>query len=256
MSTDTSKTASAQTPSSGSSPGVSIVLPTFNERENIVILVQRLLDILANEEPEIIVVDDGSPDGTASVVRELSATDPRVRLIERAGKAGLSGAVMAGAASALAPWVGVMDADLSHDPEELPSMLALARRGNDVVIGSRYVSGSRFVGQPLVRRIISRLMNTFARAIFLLRTQDVLTGYAVCNREVLTGMPTRHSAGGFKWLIELLATGKDLRVAEWPILFRDRRAGSSKATAREALTFLVLCARLAVWRTRRLVRLA
>jgi dolichol-phosphate mannosyltransferase len=231
-------------------PLVSVVIPTYNEAENIVVLAPRVLAALARTPAEVLVVDDGSPDGTAEAVDALAAVDPRVRLVRRQRKAGLSGAVLAGAAQARGRYVAVMDADLSHDPEELPAMLARAQEGFDVVVGSRYVPGSAFLHQPLTRRVISRVMNQGARVALGLRTRDVLTGYALCTREALTGMPTRHSAGGFKWLVELLATRRELRVAEWPIVFRERQAGLSKATAREAFTFAVLCLRLMGWRLR------
>lgn len=229
-------------------PVLSVVIPTFNERENIVVLVPRVLSALAGTPVEVLVVDDASPDGTAAAVDALTADDPRVRLVRRERKDGLSGAVFAGVAHARGAYVAVMDADLSHDPEELPAMLARAQEGFDVVVGSRYVPGAAFLHQPLSRRLISQVMNRGARLLLGLRTRDVLTGFALCSREALASMPTHHSASGFKWLVELLSTQRRLRVAEWPIVFRERQAGLSKATAREALTFAVLCARLMAWR--------
>ena len=98
---------------------------------------------------------------------------------------------------------------------------------------------------------MSVLLNTGARLVLQLRPNDVLTGYVLCRRELLTTMPTRYSAGGFKWLIELLATQRGIRVHEWPIRFRDREQGSSKANLQEVLTFAILCARLTAWRIRR-----
>ncbi|MEK9658554.1 MAG: polyprenol monophosphomannose synthase [Chloroflexota bacterium] len=231
-------------------PLVSVVIPTYNEAENIAMLAPRVLAALGETHAEVLVVDDASPDGTAGVVEALEAVDPRVRLVRRELKSGLSGAVFAGATQARGRYVAVMDADLSHDPEELPSMLACAQEGFDVVVGSRYVPGSAFLHQPLTRRVISRVMNQGARMLLGLRTRDVLTGYALCTREALAGMPTHHSAGGFKWLVELLATRRGLRVCEWPIVFQERQAGLSKATAREALTFTLLCLRLVPWRLR------
>ena len=133
-----------------SEPLLSVILPTYNERENVSVLVPRVLDILRNVPCEVIVVDDSSPDGTADTVREMGASDSRIRLLERPGKAGLASAVFAGAAEAQGRLVAVMDADLSHDPEVLPEMLARAEDGYDVVIGSRYVQGGAFAHQPLV----------------------------------------------------------------------------------------------------------
>lgn len=238
-------------PASAGNPQLSVVLPTYNEAGNVAALIDGIRGAMGGTSIEIIVIDDGSPDGTPAIVRELAAADPRVRLIERAGKQGLSSAVFAGADAANGSYVAVMDADLSHDPEELPDMLAKATQGYDVVIGSRFVRGSANQGQPLVRRAMSVLLNTGARLVLQLRPNDVLTGYVLCRRELLTTMPTRYSASGFKWLIELLATQRGIRVHEWPIRFRDREQGSSKANLQEVLTFAILCARLTAWRIRR-----
>ena len=232
-------------------PLLSVILPTYNERENIRVLAPQVLDILRGVPCEVIVVDDGSPDGTGDVVREMGASDDRVRLVERAGKAGLSSAVFAGAAAARGRFVAVMDSDLSHDPEELPEMLAKAEDGCDVVIGSRFVMGGGFVGQPMTRRLISLALNLGVRILLLLPQRDVLTGYALCRREVITEMPTRYSSRGFKWLLEALATQRGLRVCEWPMMFHNRRAGSSKAGMKEALALAELCARIVAWRARR-----
>jgi dolichol-phosphate mannosyltransferase len=232
-------------------PTLSIVVPTYDEAGNVAALIDGIRDAMGGTSIEIIVVDDGSPDGTPAIVRGLAVADPRVRLIERAGKQGLAGAVFAGADAARGRYVAIMDADLSHDPEELPDMLAKAVEGYGVVIGSRFVRGSANIGQPLVRRIMSVLLNTGARLVLQLSPNDVLTGYVLCRRELLTAMPTRYSAGGFKWLIELLATRRGIRVHEWPIRFRDREHGASKASLQEILTFAILCARITAWRIRR-----
>ena len=232
-------------------PLLSVILPTYNERENVSVLVPRLLDILRDVPCEVIVVDDGSPDGTAGTVREMGASDARVRLVERSGKAGLASAVFAGAAEARGRLVAVMDADLSHDPDLLPEMLARAEDGCDVVIGSRYVRGGSFANQPLARRLISRVLNTGVRVMLMLPQHDVLTGYALCRRDLLTQMPTRYSSRGFKWLLELLTVYGGLQVDESPIVFQNRYAGVSKADAREALALAVLCLRLGPRRLRR-----
>ena len=229
-------------------PLISVLLPTYNERENIAALLPAILNALWSAPCEVIVVDDASPDGTAAAVREMAAADPRVRVIERSGKRGLAGAVFAGAREARGRFIAVMDADWSHDPDELPDMLARALDGYDVVIGSRYVDGSAFAGQPFLRRLISRLFNAAARTLLLLPYNDVLTGYAVCRRDLLAEPLTRYSSPGFKWLLELLAARRGVSVYEWPIVFHDRKAGFSKAGAREALRLGALCVRLAVRR--------
>jgi dolichol-phosphate mannosyltransferase len=239
-------------PPPGSLPFLSVVIPTYNERAGIVALVRAVLDVLGRTACEVIVVDDGSPDGTADVVTELSASEPRVRLLSRSGKQGLASAVFAGAAEARGTFVCVMDGDFSHDPEEIPGMLTKAQEGYDVVIGSRFVPGAANVGQPLPRRIASGFLNGGARLALLLKPRDVLTGYVLCSTESLQAMPTHYSAEGFKWLVELLATGPELRVFEWPIVFHDRREGESKAGFGEIAIFAVLVGRLFAWRARRL----
>jgi len=237
-------------PDQPTTPVLSVIVPTYNEHENIIRLASNILDSVAGTPVEVIVVDDNSPDGTAAVVAELAASDARVRVVSRERKQGLSGAVFAGVAASTGTYICVMDADFSHDPEEIPQMLAKAQAGYDVVVGSRYAKGAAFVGQPLTRRIISYALNLGARLLLQIGTRDVLTGYALVRRDILATAPTRFSAGGFKWLVEVLATQRGLRVHEWPILFRDRKAGTSKANYKEAVTFTVLCARLFAWRIR------
>jgi dolichol-phosphate mannosyltransferase len=240
----------------GQRPLISVVIPTYNERGNIERLVHTLLNVCSPTPIEVIVVDDGSPDGTSKVARSMSNVDSRVKLVLRRGKLGLSSAVYAGAAAASGTYICVMDADFSHDPEEVPQMLAHARRGYSVVIGSRYVKGSAFIGQPFSRQAISYVLNLAARILLQIRARDVLTGFAIVEREILLATPTRYSARGFKWLVELLATQRGLRIAEWPIIFRDRTQGSSKASAKEAIHFAVLCGRLLRWKMKGCPRLS
>ncbi len=229
---------------------VSVILPTYDERDNVGVLVPRVLDILGPVGVEVIVVDDASPDGTADVVRGMAAADPRVRLHERSGKLGLSSAVFAGVEMARGTYVCVMDADLSHDPEELPDMLAMAQSGCDVVIGSRFAKGGSPGASTLPRLIVTVVANSVARMLLGLRAKDVLTGFVLCRREAIADMPAHHSSGSFKFLLELLATRKHLVVGEWPIVFQPRAAGASKASLREGVQLGLLCARLAALRIR------
>ncbi|MCI0821152.1 MAG: polyprenol monophosphomannose synthase [Chloroflexi bacterium] len=230
---------------------LTVIVPTYNERTNIGPLTAAVFEALGDTPVEVLVVDDASPDGTGDAVTELARDDPRVRLLRRERKQGLAGAVFAGADDARGEYVCVMDADLSHDPAHLPGMLAKAAEGYDIVIGSRFAPGAGFGQQPLARRVASVLANGWARAVLRLPQRDVLTGYVLCRRELLTEMGPRHSAGGFKWLMEMLVSNRDARTFEWPIVFLARRSGSSKANAREALAFLVLSLRLALRRQAR-----
>jgi len=232
-------------------PVLSVIVPTYNERENIARLAGAIIEAVGDTPVEVLVVDDNSPDGTAALVVELAAADARVRVVSRERKQGLSSAVFAGVSASSGAYICIMDADFSHDPEEIPLMLAKAQAGYDVVVGSRYARGAVFVGQPLTRRVISYALNLGARLVLQIGTRDVLTGYALIRRDVLATVPTRFSAGGFKWLVEVLATQRGLRIFEWPIVFRDRKAGTSKANYKEAVTFGLLCARLSAWRIRR-----
>ena len=242
----------ADSPSQPDGPVLlTVVVPTYNERGNIGALTAAVFEALGDTPVELLVVDDASPDGTGDAVAQLARDDPRVRLIRRERKRGLAGAVFAGADEARGTYVCVMDADFSHDPVHLPGMLAKAEEGYDVVIGSRFAPGAGFGQQPVARRVASVLANGWARAILRLPQRDVLTGYVLCRRELLTEMGPRNSAGGFKWLMEMLASNRDARTYEWPIVFLARRSGSSKANAREALAFLVLSLRLALQRQAR-----
>ena len=242
-------------PTPTTTPRLSIVIPTYNERDCIQRLVRNVGTAMGAIPVEIIVVDDASPDGTGDVVEKLSTSDRRVRLVRRDRKAGLSSAIFEGAAIASSEFICVMDADFSHDPEEVPDMFAKAQQGYDVVVGSRYTRGSAFVDQPWRRRAASYALNLGARLALQLRARDVLTGYAIVRRSVLTATPTHYSSRGFKWLVEVLATNPGLRIYDWPIVFRARSSGTSKADLGEAITFAVLCARLFAWRARRALRL-
>ena len=227
---------------------LTVIVPTYNERDNVGPLAAAVFEALGDTPTELLVVDDGSPDGTGDAVLELARNDPRVRLLQRGRKQGLAGAVFAGADAARGTYVWVMDADLSHDPTHLPGMLGKAEEGYDAVIGSRFAPGAGFETQPLSRWVASVVANRWARTVLRLPQRDVLTGYVLCRRDLLTQMETRHSAGGFKWLMEMLAGRRDARTFEWPIVFRARRSGSSKASAGEVLRFLVLSLRLALRR--------
>ena len=231
-----------------------MVLPTYNERETIEVLLTRLLEALEGTDVEVIVVDDSSPDGTGELVQWLVSADPRVRLRTRAGKLGLAGAVFDGVAESQGAYVCVMDADLSHDPAHVPGMLAKAQEGFDLVIGSRYVAGAAIENWPFLRRVVSRVITVAARALLRLPARDILSGFVVCRRAVLEEMSTRFSARGFKFLVEVMATHPRLLIYEWPITFRDRMGGRSKAGAREGIELARLCLRLLGWKAARRLR--
>jgi dolichol-phosphate mannosyltransferase len=216
---------------------LSIVVPTYNERDRLGDLVAAICRAYAPEgiNGELIVVDDNSPDGTGEIADEL-AQRFRVRVIHRAGKLGLGTAVVEGFQLAAAPIVGVIDADLSHPPQLLPRMLDVMRRTSaDVVIGSRYIPGGGTHNWPLSRLIMSRLACVMARPLTPVR--DATSGFFLIRRDLARGV--RISAGGFKICLELLVRSQPASVVEVPYVFEGRTAGDSKMSLREALGYLV-----------------
>ena len=235
-------------------PGVSVIIPTWNERTNIETLLERLSEILASYDYRLIVVDDGSPDGTADAVKDVRQQNPRVVLVERKGKLGLASAVLKGAEASTGDVAVMMDADLSHDPAIVPELARKIQEGYDVAVGSRYVPGGRLVGWPWHRRLMSWVATCFARVLLWPGAKDPMSGFAAFKRDLLLDPPTRYSAKGFKLLLEILVTRSPLRVAEVPIAFAQREKGASKMGSGELLEFGVLCLKLLVWRLPRLFK--
>lgn len=227
---------------------VSVIVPTWNECNNVGPLLDRIHQALSSQDHEVIVVDDSSPDGTAHAVEDYIRRYPNLRtlLLSRPCKKGLSGAVLDGAALAQGDYLVMMDADLSHDPTVIPQMLTKLDSGYDVVVGSRYTGVVPSIeGWPLHRRIVSRLAIEIARLLLHLKARDLTSGFAAFRRKYLTDLPTRYSIRGFKLVLEVLAVWPDLRVTEYPILFTDRASGKSKFGLREVAEFGRLC--LCLW---------
>jgi dolichol-phosphate mannosyltransferase len=227
-----------------------LILPTYNEAENVGPIV-RAARAQMRPDDRILVVDDNSPDGTGSLADELAARDPRVRVLHRQRKEGLGRAYLAGFAEALAAGYGrvlEMDADFSHDPADLPRLLAAVRDGGaDVALGSRYVTGGAVADWGLVRRIISRGGSRYARIVLSLPIHDLTGGFKCFRAEVLEAidLPTVR-AHGYAFQVELTnrAIRKGYTVVEVPITFRDRQRGRSKMSARIALEAMFLVPRL------------
>jgi len=215
---------------------LSIIVPTYNERDRLGDLVARLTDAFtaAGLNGELVIVDDNSPDGTGQVADDLATRYP-LKVIHRAGKLGLGTAVIEGFAASDADVVGVIDADLSHPPALVPTLFAALRdTGADVVIGSRYIPGGGTGDWPLSRELMSRFACLLARGLTPVR--DVTSGFFLIRREL-----TRHvtiSAGGFKICLELLIRSAPALVVEVPYVFRTRTAGESKMNLREAMGYL------------------
>ena len=208
-----------------------VVVPTYNECENIPPLVDSLL---RHEGVRVLVVDDDSPDGTGAVADEAARRHPdRVDVLHRTSNRGLGRSYIDGIARGLQEPVDVicqMDADLSHDPRHLPALIAAAAQA-DVVIGSRYVPGGAIRNWPKRRRLLSRLANTYIRQITRLHARDCTSGYRCWRREALAALPLdRFISDGYSFLVEMLfvAAGQGSRIAEVPITFVERRQGVSK----------------------------
>lgn len=219
------------TPTPPDDPRIAVVLPTYNERDNIEEVLRRLLAV--GERLDVIVVDDSSPDGTGKIVREKAAENGRVTLVERPGKQGLASAYRDGFRRALDAGYDLvveMDSDLSHRPEDLPGLLEGARR-HDLTVGSRYIRGGEIHNWPLSRRILSQGGNLYARLILGHRVKDSTSGYRVFRPDVLAELLDQGIASeGYGFQIELAyrAWQAGFSVGEVPITFEERRAGTSK----------------------------
>lgn len=234
-------------------PGVgaadcTVIVPTYNEAENIGLLIPQ---ILALPRFQVLVVDDGSPDGTGELVERIAEEDPRVTMLSRPGKLGLGSAYVAGFRRALAlgaEFIFEMDADFSHDPRYLPPLLLAAEAGADLALGSRYVKGGGTTDWGLGRRLISRGGNLYAGLILGLPVADATGGFRCYRRRVLEtiALDSIHS-NGYAFQIELayrtLKAG--FTIKEVPIIFPDRRVGRSKMSRR-----IVVEALINVWKLR------
>jgi dolichol-phosphate mannosyltransferase len=223
-------------------PGAWLILPTYNEAENVEAIVRAALAQLATTglEHTVLVVDDGSPDGTGQIADRLAAEREEVRVLHRAAKLGLGRAYLAGFEVALAGGADLileMDADFSHDPADLPRLVAAAGAA-DLVLGSRYVPGGGVENWGAMRRALSRGGSWYARMLLGVPVRDLTGGFKCFNRRVLEAIDldgVRADGYGFQIELTYLAIQAGFTVAEVPILFRERREGHSKMNARIAL---------------------
>jgi dolichol-phosphate mannosyltransferase len=237
--------------------GAWVVLPTYNEADNLRPIAKAILEALPGA--TLLVVDDGSPDGTGTIADELAAADSRIRVRHRPAKQGLGRAYLDGFGVALeggATTVVQMDADWSHDPAALSSLLGPVQEDQaDLVIGSRYTPGGRVLDWAFGRRLISRGGSLFARVVLGLRPSDLTGGYKAWRAATLAAVPFAGvHAGGYVFQIEMTyrASRAGARVREVPITFRDRRVGESKMSRRIVLEALVVVCQLRLdeWRSR------
>lgn len=211
-------------------PDLAVIIPTFNESDNVRELIERLKQSLAGCSWEVIFVDDDSPDGTAGVVREMGRNDVRVRCVQRIGRRGLSSACVEGMLATTAAYFAVMDGDLQHDERLLPQMLGMLRAGGtDIVVGSRYTRGGA-VGEWDTKRVeISRFATRLSRAVVPAGLADPMSGFFMLRRELFEASVRKLSGIGFKLLVDLFASApQPPKFKEIPYEFRSRRAGSSK----------------------------
>ena len=239
-----------------------VVVPTYNEADNLRPLAAAILAALPAA--TILVVDDSSPDGTGRIADELAAADPRIRVRHRPAKQGLGRAYLDGFSVALAGGGDIvvqMDADFSHDPVALPSLVGPIERGEaDLVIGSRYTAGGGVVDWGLGRRLISRCGSLFARIVLGLSPNDLTGGFKAWRASTLSGIPFDGvHAGGYVFQIEMTfrASRAGARIREVPITFQDRRVGQSKMSRRIIVEAFVVVIQLRLeelssrWRERR-----
>ena len=221
---------------------LSIVLPTYNERDNVAELVRRLDAALQGVAWEAIFVDDDSPDGTAETAKAIAARDTRVRCLRRVGRRGLAGACIEGILSSSAPFVAVMDADLQHDERALVAMLEKLRTGTcDLVAASRYIAGGSADSFDRSRGQLSRLATTITQKILDVPLSDPMSGFFMLRRGRFDAIAGRLSPAGFKILLDVVATaGPSLRVAEQSYVFGKREQGESKFNIQIGVEFLGL----------------
>jgi dolichol-phosphate mannosyltransferase len=221
---------------------LSIVVPTFNEKDNVEKLIERIEQALPDRKWEIIFIDDDSPDGTADFVRRLAQSKPYVRCHQRIGRRGLSKALIEGILSSSAPVIVVMDADLQHDETILPTMLDRIRNGQtEIVVGSRYCAGGSIGDWNSQRAAMSRLATLLSRTIVTPHLTDPMSGFFMLRRETFHRIVRRLSGEGYKILLDLFASSPEpLRFVEVPYTFRERTAGESKVDTAVIWEYLLL----------------
>jgi dolichol-phosphate mannosyltransferase len=227
--------------------GVWVVLPTYNEAENVERMAEAILAALP--EAHLLIVDDSSPDGTGALADAMAAREPRVEVLHRPAKDGLGVAYREGFRQVMdlpdTRAVVQMDADFSHDPADLPRLVAPLMTSADLVLGTRYVEGGGTVGWPMRRKLISRAGTLFARSVLLLPYRDLTGGFKAWRRELLDAIRLRDAnASGYGFQIETTwwAHRRGARIVEVPIVFRERVAGHSKMSGgivREALLLVM-----------------
>lgn len=223
-------------------PELAIVIPTYNEYDNVEAVLRAIEGVLGREEYEVIFVDDDSPDGTISRIREIASYNRRVRGIRRVGRRGLAGAVVEGMLATSAPFIAVMDCDLQHDETLLLRMLENLRAGNDIAIATRYMPGGRAdQGLTRSRESGSRVANWLAGTLLKQPVRDPMSGFFMLGRSICESVAPDLSSAGFKVLLDILASyPRPLKICELPYDFKPRMNGTSKLDGRIVSDFLGL----------------
>ena len=232
---------------------ISIVIPTYNEKENLPHLIEKIFNVFEKEQinGSIIVVDDNSPDNTGKIADKLAEKDNRVQVIHREGKMGIGTAHIEGFKHALkhnnSNLIFSMDSDLSHDPKYLPNFIERYEKGCDVVVGSRYVEGGGVVNWGLYRKAVSKGANLLASTLLRVKVHDMTTGYRCYARNVLEKLNLDSiKSDGYSFLEEILFYCKmeNFGISETPIIFVDRTHGKSKLSKKEIIKFFTTLLRL------------
>nr|WP_321496392.1 polyprenol monophosphomannose synthase [uncultured Methanolobus sp.] len=235
---------------------VSVVVPTYNEKDNLPVLIDKLKNVfdINNIDARIIVVDDNSPDGTGQIADELAVRyNQLIHVIHRKGKLGIGSAHIAGFKYSIekinADVIISMDSDLSHDPEYIPDLLRLYEKGYDVVVGSRYAKGGKVNDWGLHRRIMSKGANMLASTVLGVKVNDMTTGYRCYSKDTLLSLNLDSiKSDGYSFLEEILyyCKKKNARIGETPIIFVDRTLGTSKLSKKEIVNFFLTIVRLRI----------
>jgi dolichol-phosphate mannosyltransferase len=228
---------------------LSVISPTYNESQNIAILIARLEKILENLDYEILISDDDSPDLTWALVQEISRRNPRVRVLRRTSNRGLGPSVSDGFTAATGDAVACIDADLQHDPAILPQMLERLREGSNLVVATRYMPGGGTINWGMIRRLGSWTCTRLAQCIPGVKMQDPLSGYFMMRRDDFLKIREHLNVGGFKILLEIAAHLQPVRIDEVPYSFGPRIKGDSKLSKKIVIAFFCQ-----LWRLHREVR--
>lgn len=227
---------------------VSVIVPTYNERENIKKLIPQIARTLNGYDYEVIVVDDSSPDGTAGEARHLANNYP-VRVIIREKKLGLSSAIVEGFKVSLGEYICVIDSDIQHPPEHIKHFIQTMSEGYDIVVGSRYINGGKVEGWSMYRSLVSRGAIMFSAP--LTNVKDPMSGYFLLKRSVIENVP--FNPIGYKILLEILVKGSYNNVKEIPYTFKLRESGKSKLGIGEYANYLKLLYNLYGFKLKRIL---